>query len=958
MVEPVCHPITLGNHKPVLPSYHARQSYISSTTMTKQYLSGIFAIALLLPLSLLAQKGAIAGKIIDAKRADALIGATLLLDEGAGSAITDLNGNYSFANVPVGTHKITLNHSGYAPKTLEEIVVKKNEATTVNVPMEEDDSGAEIVAKASRESQNALTILQKTNTTISDLISSETIKRTPASSTGDVIRRMSGASIQDGKFAVIRGLNDRYNLAMLNGALLSSTEPDRKTFSFDLVPSSMLDNLVIVKTASPDLSGEFAGGAILVSTKDIPEMSFLRANVSGAYNSVTTFKPFLAAENGGTDWLGHDDGTRALPDAFPSTADFKAQTKDERYSASKTFPNDWAIHEKSSARPNLGFQLSGGYATDPARKNQFGATLGVSYANSNRLQLGTRSDYVGASRLFQYADKQFKNNVWWGAIFNTALKINKTHKIGLQATYTTNTDNIISDRSGYDFEQQRKVTSTAIEYTENHLLTSRLYGEHQLSEKGMRLSWGGGLNRSTRDVPSLRRMFYSINFEDTLDLSIPYRAYVPFGSADPYRSGRFYSSQEENTINGNVDLTIPFSIGKQKQSVKIGGLYQRRDRQFDARVMGFVLGNFIQFDYNLLALPQDSLFTTDHIGQKGFIMDDITNPTDSFEGQSNLVAGYVMLDNKIAERLRIAWGGRVESFRQQVQTGTFGGTPLSVDTTITTFLPSFNITYSLTEKQQLRLSGSKTVCRAEFRELAPFSFYDFYLNANVVGNPSLTQGSIYNAEVRYELYPGQNQLFAVSLFYKQFKNPIEFVFANISSIRFSSFNNPQSADNYGVELELRKSFDFAGLDNLLFFSNAAFIRSRINLSKNVAFYDSTRALQGQAPYIANAGFTYNVVNIGLSATILYNVIGDRIFQVGTVGYGDVYERHRQLLDFSVSKRLNHHGEIKLIWNDILRPDFLYYQDVNSTHQYEENEDKVTQRLKFGSTFIIALGYRF
>jgi len=882
--------------------------------MTKQYLSGIIAIALLFPLSMLAQKGTIAGKIIDAKLADALIGVTVRLDEGAGGAITDFDGNYTIANVPVGTHKISVNYTGYTPKTIEEIVVKENEATTVDVPMEEaaSTSIAEvvIVAKASRESQSALTILQKTSSTIGDGISSESIKRTPDRTTGDVIRRVSGASIQDGKFAVIRGLNDRYNVAMLNGALLSSTEPDRKAFSFDLFPSSMLDNLVIVKTASPDLPGEFAGGAILVSTKDIPETSFLQANVSGGYNSVTTFKPFLAGESGGSDWLGQDDGTRALPDAFPSAADFKAQSKDERYRSTKEFPNDWAINEKSSARPNMGFQLSGGYVTDPAKKNQFGATLGVSYANSNRLQQGSRSDYDVAGRLFNYSDKQFRNNVLWGALFNTALKINKTHKIGLQATYSTNADNIISDRSGYDFEQQRKVTSTAIEYTENHLLTSRLYGEHQLSEKGMRLSWGGGLNRSTRDVPSLRRMFYSINFEDTLDPSIKYRAYVPFGSADPYRSGRFYSSLEENTVNGNVDLSIPFTIGNQKQSVKIGGLYQSRDRQFDARVMGYVLGNFIQFDYNLLNLPQDSLFTPNNIGEQGFIMDDITNLSDSYEGQSNLVAGYVMLDNKVAERLRITWGGRVESFRQQVQTGTFGGTPLSVDTTITTFLPSFNITYSLTEKQQLRLSGSKTVCRAEFRELAPFSFYDFYLNANVVGNPSLTQGSIYNADVRYEVYPGQNQLFSVSLFYKKFNNPIEFVFsAQGAGTRTFSFNNVKSANNYGLELELRKNFDFVGLESLVFFSNASFIRSSIDLSQGVSFFDDTRALQGQSPYIINAGFTYNLVNLGLSTTIVYNVIGDRISQVGTVGFGDIYERRRHLLDFYINKRLGDHGEV-------------------------------------------------
>jgi CarboxypepD_reg-like domain/TonB-dependent Receptor Plug Domain len=416
--------------------------------MTKQFLSGISALVFLFPFALLAQKGVIAGKIIDAKLADVLIGVTVRLDDGAGGAITDFDGNYTIANVPVGKHKISITYTGYNPKSIEEIEVKNGEATTVDIALEDGAAQAiaevVVVAKASRESQSALTILQKSSPTIGDGISSETIKRTPDRTTGDVIRRVSGASIQDNKFAIIRGLNDRYNIAMLNGALLSSTEPDRKAFSFDLFPSSMLDNLVIVKTASADLPAEFAGGAILVTTKDIPEASFLQANVSSGYNSATTFKPFLSGEGGGSDWLGHDNGTRALPSTFPATTDFKAETKDERYRTSQLFGNDWAINEKNSARPNMGFQISGGYVTDPAKKNQFGATLGVSYSNNNRLQNGMRSDFDVANKLFDFSDKQFKNNVLWGALFNTALKINGKHKIGLQATYSTNADNIIS----------------------------------------------------------------------------------------------------------------------------------------------------------------------------------------------------------------------------------------------------------------------------------------------------------------------------------------------------------------------------------------------------------------------------------------------------------------------------------------------------------------------------------
>lgn len=929
---------------------------------------------ILFPLFLFAQKSAITGKIIDAKTAEGLIGASVKLDEGAGGAITDYDGNYTIQNVPVGKHKIVISYTGYQAKTIDEIEVKAAESTIVDVAMEEASDAttiAEVVitATATRSSMSALTILQKTSPTIADGISAETIKRTPDRTTGDVIRRVSGASIQDNKFAVIRGLNDRYNIAMLNGALLSSTEPDRKAFSFDLFPSNMLDNLLVMKTASADLPGEFAGGAILLNTRDIPEETYVKVSVNGGINNVTTFKSYLDANSGGSDWLGMDDGTRELPGEFPATEKFNSTSDDEKYRLSRIFPNDWAIEERSSARPNLGLQLSGGIVTDQTKKIQSGTTFSLSYSNNNRLQNGRRFDYDQNGKLFDYNDKQFKNNVLWGALFNTALKINNSQKIGFQTTYSTNTDNIVSDRFGNNFDAQRLESSTAIEYTENHLLTTRLYGEHQLSVKGAKLNWGGGFNRSTRDVPSLRRMFYFKNFEDTTDATIKYQAYVPFGSADPYRSGRFYSNLSENVINGNVDLSIPFTLGGEKQTIKIGGLHQQRDREFSARVMGYIVSNPGKFDYSYLYLPQDSIFgnTTNSISGKnkfsetGFVLDEITNLSDNYKGKSSLSAGYVLFDNKIAEKLRISWGLRFESFRQKVSANQYSGVPVEVDTTVTSLLPSFNMTYSINEKHQLRLSGSKTVTRPEFRELAPFSFYDFYLNANVIGNENLTPGTIYNADVRYEIYPGQNQLFSVSLFYKRFNNPIEFTFASQGAgTRTFSYSNVKSANNYGAEIELRKNFDFigAGWENLVLFTNAAFIRSDIDLSKGVSYFDSTRALQGQSPYIINAGLTYTLPNIGLSTTVVYNVIGDRIAQVGTVGYGDIYERHRDLLDLQISKRFWQRGEVKLTWSDILRPEFLYYQDNNASHKYEADEDNVMQRLNLGSTITLSLGYSF
>lgn len=908
-----------------------------------------------------AQKGTISGKIIDAKMAEGLIGCTVKLDDGAGGAITDYDGNYQIANVPPGTHKISVSYTGYVEKVIEGIVVKAGESTTVDIALEDGASQviAEVVvtATAQRSSMSALTILQKSSPMIADGISAEVIKRTPDRTTGEVIRRVSGASIQDNKFAIIRGLNDRYNIALLNGALLSSTEPDRKAFSFDLFPSAMLDNLLVMKTANADLPGEFAGGAIILNTKDIPDQNYLRVNVGAGYNTATTFKPYQTAKGGSTDFLGLDGGTRALPAGFPSATQFQQSSKEERIAYSQLLQNDWAITDKNSAAPNTNLQVAAGLVSDPKRNVQFGTTLAFSYSNNNRLQNGQRNDFDTERQLFEYNDNQFKNNVLWGALMNSALKINSRHKLILQGTYSTNTDNIVSVREGSDFEQERFVRSTAIEYTENHLITTRLAGEHSLGANNIKLNWGGGYNRTSRNVPSLRRMFYTKNFD--AEAGEPYRASIPY-SADPFRSGRFYSDLAEDVYNGNVDLSIPFSFAGEKQSVKIGGLYQGKERAFDARVMGYIRATVAGFNSSLLFLPQDQLLAPENIYNKGFLIDEITNLSDTYGAKSNLEAAYVMLDNKIMDKIRLTWGLRMEHFNQNLQSSNYSGVPVEVNNNLTSWLPSANLTYSLNDKHQIRVSGSKTVSRPEFREIAPFAFYDFNLNAGVVGEPTLTPGEIYNADLRYEIYPGRNQLFSVSLFYKKFQNPVEFTFSSLGAgTRTFSFQNIPSAQNYGLEIELRKVLDFIApaLENLTFFSNAAFIRSKLDLS-NVSSFDPGRALQGQSPYVINGGLTYNHPQWGLSSTLVYNIIGDRVAQVGTTGYADIYERHRSLLDFQISKIFLKRGEVKLTWGDILRPDFIYYQDNNANHKYDKNQDNLMQHLNFGSNITLSLGYRF
>lgn len=919
---------------------------------------------------LTAQNGTIAGKIIDKQNSETLIGCSVKFETGTGGAISDIDGNFRIGNVPPGVHKITINYTGYQSKTIEGIVVKAGEVTTVDVVMEEPNLGTSIaeviiVARTSRESQTALTILQKNSPVIADGISSETIKRTPDRTTGDVLRRVSGAAIQDGRFAVIRGLNDRYNVAMVNGALMSSTEPDRRAFSFDIFPSALLDNLLIYKTAAPDLPGEFAGGAIIINTKDIPEKNFLNASVSTGLNTITTFKPFRQQPSGSTDWLGIDDGTRALPAAMPATRnEYLSLPKAQRYDVARSFSNTWALQPVSDARPNFGAQINAGLLKEIHDQSSFGASFGLTYNNTLRYQDFSRMDYDQGGQLYSFNDNQYNNSVLLGALANFGYTINRNHKLVFQNTYTVNTDNNVFMRDGLETTEETQLQSRAVEFTQTTLLTSKLGGEHVFGEKKFKLNWGAGVNQIERDAPDQRRFLYRRPVPTPGDEQ-PFTIFVPLGGADPYRMGRTYLNLMEKVYNANVDFSVPFALLGEKQTLKIGGLLQQKQRDFSGRLLGIVKSQTIVTP-GLMQQPIETIFDDRNFGPDGFELDDITSNSDRYDANSDLLAGFAMLQNTFG-KLKMNWGVRYENFEQRLNSFDVRNQPVNIDLKTPNVLPSFNLTYALKENQNLRLCGSKTVSRPEFRELAPFTFFDFVTQTLVLGNPQLKPASIYNADLRYEFYPGENQLFSASLFYKHFNNPIEQIVASSGATsRTRTYSNVTSAENYGIELEARYKLGFIhpAFDNVTAFGNLSLIRSKLDLSKtNVP--NPNRPLQGQSPYVANAGLTVNLPAFGMNTTLVYNVVGDRVFEVGYFGYADVYERHRNLLDWQLSKRLGDRLELKLNWQDILSPDMIYYQDNEADGKFLEKptdnaatpNDYLIQRVRVGSSVSVSVGYR-
>lgn len=971
----------------------------------------VAAIFVLLATFSLAQTGIISGKVTDSGTNETIPSVKITIEGLTITVLTDLNGQFTLTNVPIGNQSLAFSFASYNTKILSEVLVQKDEITTLNVTLDRSvkDLGSVVVrVKAGKETDANLVQLQRNSATVIDGISADAIKKTPDRNVGDALKRISGASIQDNKFAVIRGLNDRYNAAYLNGAPLPSSESDRKAFSFDIFPVNMLDNLTIVKTASADLPAEFAGGIIQVKTKDIPEKNFHSLLIGAGYNTITTFNKRVTYKGSSTDWLGIDNGTRALPSEIPSQANFPSNIA-EQASLAKTFATDWALSQKTFA-PNLNFQYSTGYSKK-FNTRELGMIASLSYNKSNNYNQTIRRSYAqdvasGVSQIeYDYLDKVYSSQLLAGAMLNLTLKWNPTTLISFKNLYSINSDDRVIARSGEINPLEKNPTllrSTARWFTENRIYSGQLTGEHILSKK-LRLDWVGSFSRINRSIPNLRRSVYTrlTRFNDPLDpnpldtTSIASVAQANVGSE--YGGGMFFSTNKENIASLKADLTIKLgALNGIESDLKIGGLFQYRNRSFEARQLGYtkygVAGGNITFNNNLLYLPEESIFRQENMGLLspgvgGFKLSDGTKPSDSYTATSTTSAGYVLMNNRFNAKWKLNWGGRVEYFTQQLNALRSNKTPLVIDVKKLDILPSFNLIYSPTKKQNLRFSGSQTLNRPEYRELAPFAFYDFNTQFVVAGNDSLQRAKITNLDVRYEWYPGRGQLLSGTVFYKYFKNPIEQI-ARADVSGEISYQNAPFAVNYGVEIEFRsligalvKADSSSFLQHLTLYSNLAIIRSSVDVSANIGTQYASRPLQGQSPYVFNSGIQFDDKKHAMSYSLVLNRVGNRIYILGTIVEPDIWEKSRTFLDFQVSKTfLKGKLDVKLNVQNCLAQEQVFYQnnyakietvsgvrgainsillgDKDDKNGYTEGKDDLIWSTNFGRTFSFSVTYKF
>jgi Outer membrane protein beta-barrel family/CarboxypepD_reg-like domain/TonB-dependent Receptor Plug Domain len=926
--------------------------------------------------------------------------------------ISDAEGNFIFRTVPVGKYELEFSTTGFETKTVTDVETNVTEATNLTVSLiEKKNKLNEVViqqkVKAKAESLASLLTAQKSSSKVQDGISAESIKRTPDKTTSDVLKRISGASIQDNKFVIIRGLNDRYNTSFLNGAPLPSSEPDRKAFSFDIFPANMIDNLVIYKTASPDLPGEFAGGVIEINTKATPDKNFQSLTIGSGYNEITTGKQQLYVNGGKTDWIGIDDGARALPSYIPDVKNFQQLQSQNQIAQiadiAKKYQTDWKLNEKTFS-PNTNFQYTLGRFVKGKDESTFGVLFSLTHSKTNNYNENIRKDYeIEQTPNSNFLDKTYSEQILFGGILNMSFKLNSNNNFSFKNLYSINSDNKIIDRNGFiNINDNIIINTTRRLFTSNSIYSGQLTGEHYLTESKIKINWVGSLSLVERTTPNDRSNTYTISPDGNGDL-LPPTASFSINAIGFDSPGHLFSSKNFESIhNGKIDVSKKIKISDDfNTEVKIGYFNQSRNRTFAARQLGYIPFNGTvgginynsgTFDGTIAQLPNETIFNSSNIGILGFrrsglTLFDGTRNNDSYIASSDLNAVYAMFDNSY-KKFRLVFGARLESYSQKLDARLDNGIPVIVDENKIDFLPSLNFIYSVNKKQNLRLSFSKTLNRPEFRELAPFLFFDFKTGRNTQGK-LLQICTIQNFDLRYEIFPGKGQLFSFSAFYKKFDSPIELkALANNSNI----YDNAKAATNKGIEIEYRTLLgSIVGSENkflndLTLYTNLAIIRSKVDVTNLFTSKDLIDVpLQGQSPYVFNAGLQYINKDLGWSASANINRIGNRIAiqgnQTSAAATPAIWEKSRTFLDGQITKSfMKNKLELKFNIQNILKQDQIFYQnndldktevtgfdakineiftgDSQNKNGYNEKEDDLFSSAKFGRTFSFSMTYNF
>ena len=812
---------------------------------------------------------------------------------------------------------------------------------------------------------------------VTDAISSEQISRGTASDAGDIVTKVTGTSIVDGKFVVVRGLADRYTSTTLNGADVPSPDPYRKSVQLDLFPAAIIDSIVVSKTFTPNLPGAFTGGAVDIVTKSIPDRYFFKLSLGVSYNTQASLSDNFPTYRGGAlDWAGIEDGTRALP---PSLSDPnlvippRSGTTAAGNPALVQFTRDLGptpfAPVNGSSPLNNSFSLSTGdqfyFLGMPA-----GVFLGLSYnRNFSAYTDGIRDRFrnsVGTlEKSLESKDTRGVMEASWVTSVSIGLKPSEGHEFAFNFLYNQFGENTarISDGTVIDTAGTAiQIDQSQLSFVERHLHTFQLKGGHELPRHNRpRFDWLATLSETSQDEPDSRffnafkepgpggTTVYTIN-----DNSIP----------QPILPTRFFRRLEDVNFNLKGDLKWPFLQWSGLDSeVKAGGYFSASKREFIEQTFQYRMAGRFGDVTTFTGTPNTFLDAAALQMRSGrlerYLVNDIGNSR--YTGRQNVTAAYSMVDMALGEKLRFISGARMEMTDLSI-VGTGGSNLGRGEGNIqsTHWLPSLNLVYNVARDMNLRLAWAQTIARPSYREIANYQAYDPAIDTLVRGNPRLKISEIDNFDVRWEWFPRPGEVLSVSGFYKKIKSPIERRLVDLQG-DILEYENRNEATVYGLEFEARKKLAFLTphLDQFSLGVSYSLLNSEVKLTptelaqKRLGVPDAkpTRQLFDQSPYIINADLNYDNRRTGTSLSLSYNVVGPRL-TIASALTDDVYEQPAPQLDFVWSQRIRPGMSAKFTARNLLDP------AVRRTYGEKDIAARSYSAFQRGMTFGIGLSYDY
>lgn len=857
--------------------------------------------------------GTLTGHVVDGESEVGIAAATIRVIGGAAGEQTftaELDGSFTVHLAP-GSYTVVVATPEYVTQTRSLTVADAPvtlDVTLAPVPRTGKAETIEVYGGLDTRKDSAVLAERRAAATVSDAVSAQQIARSADSNASDAAKRMVAATIQDNRYIVIRGLGGRYSTTLLNGVPLPSPDPDVPAAPLDLFPASLITNLTVHKTFAPDMPGNFAGGALGIETRNYPTSFLLKIRIGLGSNTESSFRTINGQSGGSLDMLGFDDGARALPSSIARDQLAGAAGNEQLNRQIASFKNNWSL-ERNTAGPNLGLGATIGDSITVAG-NRLGYYGAVSYGHGYA-QRKTHIARVGgddgnggrAPSVLQLDDAQGIEQANLSAVAGAGYKLAPGHKLDVFGMYVHTADASSSEVTGTD-NSTAIVDRTRLSFLQRELMFTQVLGEHRLDDHAI-VTWQGNVARVAQDEP------------DTRDLQ---RTQTPDGrwaiSSSVGSSERLFGKLADTTLGGAAGIRLPF----ERIKASAGASIQRSARDYQVR----------RFHFNLLGdtpfLAPDEAFAPENAGSQ-MSMYEATQATDGYNATRTIAAGYAMADLDITRRLRVVAGARFE--QSQLDLGldsaltALGGDAMRTKRTDRDVLPSVNAVFSVTPSSQLRAAYAMTVARPNFREVAPALYYDYVRRRVIGGNPNLEETQIHNGDLRWETFLSNDEVLAASVFAKHFVKPIERIVSIAGDGDNVGFQNADSANTYGVELEARLSLArlTAALDAFSLGGNLSLIDSRIDLGDG-----AHRTLQGQSPYVANVSLGYEHKRRGTRVDLAYNAFGRRIEEVGTGGAGNVYEEPFHRLDLAISQPLPRSLRVKLAATNLLDQRVVRRQD--------------------------------